>query len=134
MESNQRIQDLRVVHGALMDELKKIYQRDPAAKLGFAEGEYDTADLWGRLTALGQLVSGLEGNLIGAGPSKIDFVVALGAAWDCFWELDRLLCGRGLAFAGRKGVLERVSGLIDVHGRAGAAAEEMDGYIAKLAE
>ncbi len=134
MGDEHRIQDLRAVHEALTGELTKIYQLKPGAELGFGEGEYDTSDLWGRLTALGQLITGLEGRSANAGPSEIGLAVALRAVWECFWELDKLLCGRGLGFAGRQGLLEQVSGLVDIKGRTGASVIGIDAYIAKLAE
>lgn len=113
-----QIKELRLIHQSLEAELGKLIRQGALPSGVMAEGEYDAPDLWGRLVALGRLVSELDGagalnGLGGSTPqSDVDFVVAVRAAWGCFWELDKMLSGRSLGFAERQTVLRRLSDLM----------------------
>lgn len=130
----QQVQELRLVHRALEAELGKIHRLGREVKAGCTEGEYDAGDLWGRLTGLGQLVSGLEGVEAASKGDEVSLVVAIRAGWECFWELDKVLNGRGLDFVGRKVVFERISGLVAIYNKEGAGEAVLDSYLAKLAD
>lgn len=140
MGAKSRIKDLEFIHQSLEAEFGKLIRQGVVPSGGMAEGEYDATDLWGRLVALGRLVSEVAGAGAVSGSrgeeyqQDVNFVVAVRAAWGCFWELDKLLAGRSLDFAGRQAVFERLSNLMAGLGGGDTGGRVLGAFVAKLGE